>query len=327
MLGLALLGAAAVAEPSIPYDLAAAVAGYDRAQLNGDRAELQRLLADDYLLVNSSGKTETKAQLIADYVQPGFDLQTLVIEQPVHRVWDGGAVMGGIGTLSGMDSGKRFEARLRFADVWAKRNGEWQVVYTHAEKAAPASASETPTIRLVDPKSVAGVIAFAAADPKLQLKTAKAGEVWWRADVDLPRGASVKAIDMAGYAPVTLRLADGRCFEVGFEGRQPKMDQASIAEVDCATNPPRAVEPSAPPRSGLRFIGKTWNLGAWADPATGKSIVVRSDQPAAQPVLTTSMRVIAVGGLGSPDAPMTELTLAGYVGRQLTLVTVMLYLP
>src|SRR5690349_22010573 len=91
-------GEAAAGEPSIPYDLAAAVAGYDRAQLDGNRAQLERLLADDYLLVNSSGKTETKKQLIADYTAPGFHLQTLTIEQPIEKVWDDGAVMGGIGT-------------------------------------------------------------------------------------------------------------------------------------------------------------------------------------------------------------------------------------
>ena len=66
VIAAALLLAAVAAGPSIPYDLQAAVAGYDRAQLDGNRAELERLLADDYLLVNSSGHTETKAQLISD---------------------------------------------------------------------------------------------------------------------------------------------------------------------------------------------------------------------------------------------------------------------
>ena len=64
MLSLLLAAAAAAA---IPADLAAAVHGYDQAQIRGNKAELERWLADDYLLVNSSGQTETKAQLIADY--------------------------------------------------------------------------------------------------------------------------------------------------------------------------------------------------------------------------------------------------------------------
>jgi len=96
---LLLLLAAATA--SVPPDLSAAVAAYDRAQVDSDKAELERWLADDYLLINSSGKTETKAQLIADYTAPGFDLEPFTIEQPVEKVWTDGAVMGGIATLRG----------------------------------------------------------------------------------------------------------------------------------------------------------------------------------------------------------------------------------
>ena len=131
---LALLLAAA-ASAHVPPDLAAAVHGYDKAQVDGDRKQLERWLADDYLLVNSSGATETKAQLIADYTAPGFDLEPFTVEQPVEKVWKDGAVMGGIATIRGTDGGQRYEMRLRFADIWAKRNGRWQVIYTQVSKA------------------------------------------------------------------------------------------------------------------------------------------------------------------------------------------------
>lgn len=131
---LALLLAAAVSA-HIPPGLRAAVAAYDKAQIDGNRTELERWLADDYLLINSSGKSETKAELIADYTAPGFDLEPFTIEQPVEKVWSDGAVMGGIATLRGTDGGKRYEMRLRFADIWAKRGGRWRVVYTQVAKA------------------------------------------------------------------------------------------------------------------------------------------------------------------------------------------------
>jgi hypothetical protein len=126
---------AAAAAASVPADLAAAVNAYDKAQVEGNRAELERWLADDYLLVNSSGATETKAQLVADYTASGFKLEPFTIEQPVEKVWGDGAVMGGIATLKGMDSGRPFAMRLRFADIWAKRSGRWQVIYTQVAKA------------------------------------------------------------------------------------------------------------------------------------------------------------------------------------------------
>jgi Domain of unknown function (DUF4440) len=118
----------------LPPELAKAVADYDAAQIKGDGAELKRLLADNYTLLNSSGTIESKAQLIADYTAPGYKLDPFVVREPIEKVWASGAVMGGIATLSGVDGGKRFEVTLRFADVWAKRHGVWQVIYTHVSK-------------------------------------------------------------------------------------------------------------------------------------------------------------------------------------------------
>jgi hypothetical protein len=123
------------AASEVPPDLTAAVVAYDKAQVDSNKAELERWLADDYLLINSSGKTETKSQLIADYTAPGFDLEPFTIEQKVEKVWGDGAIMGGIATLRGTDGGQRYEVRLRFADIWAKRAGRWQVVYTQVAKA------------------------------------------------------------------------------------------------------------------------------------------------------------------------------------------------
>jgi hypothetical protein len=130
---LALFSACAAAG-HLPSDLAKAVADYDAAQIKGDGAELKRLLADDYTLLNSSGATETKAELIADYTAPGYKLDPFVVREQIEKVWADGAVMGGVATLRGVDGGKRFEATLRFADIWAKRHGRWQVIYTHVSK-------------------------------------------------------------------------------------------------------------------------------------------------------------------------------------------------
>jgi Calcium/calmodulin dependent protein kinase II Association. len=118
----------------LPADLAKAVKDYDEAQIHGNKAELQRLVADDYTLVNSSGRVQNKAELITDYTTPGYKIEPFEIQQPVEKVWSDGAVMGGIVDLRGIDGGKPFAVTLRFADIWAKRSGKWQVVYTHVSK-------------------------------------------------------------------------------------------------------------------------------------------------------------------------------------------------
>lgn len=115
---------------AMPADLANAAHDYDQAQMHNDRAALERLLAEDYVLVNSRGVVEIKAQFIADSTATDYRLDPFVVREPVERVWNNGAVLGGLVTLSGVSGGKPFRVELRFADVWAKRNGHWQVVYT-----------------------------------------------------------------------------------------------------------------------------------------------------------------------------------------------------
>jgi hypothetical protein len=120
----------------IPVDLAKAVKDYDEAQIHGSRAELERLLAADYTLINSRGLVQGKKELIAEYTAPGYKIEPFVVREPIEKVWNDGAVMAGVATLKGIDGGKPFEVTLRFADIWAKRAGKWQVVYTHVSPPA-----------------------------------------------------------------------------------------------------------------------------------------------------------------------------------------------
>lgn len=122
--------ASAAVAADIPADLRKAVEDYDHAQVNADAAELRRLVADDYVLVNSTGKVQNKSELIADYLAPGYRIEPFTVLEPVEKVWGDGAVMGGLVHLKGTSEGKPFAVTLRFADVWAKRNGRWQVVYS-----------------------------------------------------------------------------------------------------------------------------------------------------------------------------------------------------
>ena len=123
----------------IPADLRKAVEDYDHAQVNADGAELRRLVADDYLLINSTGHVQNKAQLIADYLAPDYKIEPYEVLEPIEKVWSDGAVMGGLVHLKGVSGGKPFAVTLRFADIWAKRNGNWQVIYTHVSKPTAAA--------------------------------------------------------------------------------------------------------------------------------------------------------------------------------------------
>ena len=123
------LGTAPVLAADLPPDLAKAVRDYDRAQVNNDTATLARLVDDDYVLVNSNASVENKQQFLADFHLPGFKIDPYVIEQPVHKVWGDGAVVGGLLNLSWTQDGQHQTRRLRVAYVWAKRDGVWRATY------------------------------------------------------------------------------------------------------------------------------------------------------------------------------------------------------
>lgn len=130
---LALSTAPALAA-DLPPDLAKAVQDYDRAQFSNDVAALERLVDDDYVLVNSNASVEDKRQFLADFNLPGFKIEPYVIEQPVRKVWSDGAVIGGLVNLHWTQDGKHQTRQLRVAYVWAKRDGRWLATYAQVTR-------------------------------------------------------------------------------------------------------------------------------------------------------------------------------------------------
>jgi ketosteroid isomerase-like protein len=118
----------------MPPDLAKTLKEYDRAQINNDIATLGRLVADDYLLVNSNASVENKAQFLADFNLPGFKIDPYVVEQPVQKVWKNTAVIGGLVHLSWTQDGQHQTRLLRVAYIWVRRNGYWRATYTQVTR-------------------------------------------------------------------------------------------------------------------------------------------------------------------------------------------------
>ncbi|HTG14756.1 MAG TPA: nuclear transport factor 2 family protein [Blastocatellia bacterium] len=118
----------------LPPDLAKAVKDYDRAQIHNDVLTLERLVADDYVLVNSNATVENKLQFLADFNLPGFKIDPYVVEQPMKKVLENAAVIGGLVHLSWTQDGKHQTRLLRVAYVWVKRDGHWQATYTQVTR-------------------------------------------------------------------------------------------------------------------------------------------------------------------------------------------------
>jgi ketosteroid isomerase-like protein len=131
---LLMAGAVHAGHPKLPPDLAKAAADYDQAQIHSDRAGLEKALADDWVLANSGGKTQTKQEFIAESVAPGSSVEPYTVQDETIRVWGDGATLAGLVDFKGKSEGKPYQVRMRFVDVWRKKDGRWQVVYTQAAR-------------------------------------------------------------------------------------------------------------------------------------------------------------------------------------------------
>jgi hypothetical protein len=128
-------GSAAEAGSSdLPPDLEVAAAAFEHAQIAGDAAALDRLLAKDYRLTNGDGAIDSREQFIRDWAAPGFDPEPVTVREPVQIVWDGGAALGGLVTLSGEQHGQPFSVTLRYIDVWERTPQGWRVAYGQATR-------------------------------------------------------------------------------------------------------------------------------------------------------------------------------------------------
>ena len=125
------LATPAAAQPADNAEVRAAAQAFDDAQLHGDRAVLERMLAPDFLLVHGSGRVGDKKEFIDGYTDPNTHLEPFEISDRLFiRPSADTAIVGGDAWVLGTDHGKPFKQHSRYSDMFAKRNGQWVVVYT-----------------------------------------------------------------------------------------------------------------------------------------------------------------------------------------------------
>jgi ketosteroid isomerase-like protein len=104
---------------------------WNQAELKRDAAWFERTLADDYTGVDGrTGKATTKAQDIAGIKSTTVDSASLSGVEV--RMQGDTAVVTGLTQNKGKDEkGVAFDRKIRFTDVWVKRDGKWQVLSSH----------------------------------------------------------------------------------------------------------------------------------------------------------------------------------------------------
>jgi ketosteroid isomerase-like protein len=112
-------GAAAVA--SLERELVAAIA-------QKDLATYDRIVADDYVVFDSSGKQLTKADVVASYRTGTRGYTNLEIYDVVARVFGDTAIVTAKTKGFRHEDGRDVPNRVRYIRVFARRAGRWQAV-------------------------------------------------------------------------------------------------------------------------------------------------------------------------------------------------------
>lgn len=108
-----------------------------QAILRGDFATLERIYADDFSMVGTSGAVRNKAQFIADHKSGALKTESQTFADVNVRVYGDAAIVTGLMTQKGRDKGKDVSGQIRFTRVYVKRNGQWQFVAAHNSRVQP----------------------------------------------------------------------------------------------------------------------------------------------------------------------------------------------
>ncbi len=110
---------------------------YQAAVKKNDAATMDRILADDFVLVTGKGRTQTKADLLKE-----ADAKTIIYEHQEDfnrtvRIWGNTAVVTALLWAKGSNNGKPFAYRLWFSDTYVRTSKGWRYVFAQASLPLP----------------------------------------------------------------------------------------------------------------------------------------------------------------------------------------------
>jgi len=98
-----------------------------------DRSFHERVLADDWSVIDGAGRVLTKAEVLAEsFGVEDREITLGRIDDLKVRPFENWAVVTGRTHVTGRHRDEPFEVTLRFTDVFARRDGDWQVVASQA---------------------------------------------------------------------------------------------------------------------------------------------------------------------------------------------------
>jgi ketosteroid isomerase-like protein len=110
---------------------------YQAAVKANDAATMDRILADDFILVTGSGKTYTKRDLLAEARDGHVHYEHQEDTQQTVRIWGHTAVVTALLTAIGTEDGKPFDYLVWFSDTYVRTPSGWRYVFGQSSLPLP----------------------------------------------------------------------------------------------------------------------------------------------------------------------------------------------
>src|SRR6266581_4598967 len=110
---------------------------YQAAVKNNDVATMDRILADDFVLVTGLGKAHTKADLLEEARSKRTVYEHQEDSVRKVRVWGDAAVVTALLWAKGTEDGKAFDYKLWFSDTYVRTPTGWRYVLAQASTRLP----------------------------------------------------------------------------------------------------------------------------------------------------------------------------------------------
>ncbi len=131
-----IMSTSSVNRDTLPSDDERTVAGldteYQAAVKRNDAATMDRILADDFVLVTGKGKVFTKTDLLNEARAKNMNYERQEDSNQKVRIWGNTAVVTALLWAKGSDNGKPFEYKLWFSDTYVRTSTGWRYVFAQS---------------------------------------------------------------------------------------------------------------------------------------------------------------------------------------------------
>jgi len=108
------------------------------AWVKGDRAFIEGLLAADWSVTDGAGRVLTRQQVLDEtFGSADRRIEAMTIDDVQVRFVAGVAIVTGRTRATGSYRGQSGTAVLRFTDLFARKDGRWQIVVSHGSAVVP----------------------------------------------------------------------------------------------------------------------------------------------------------------------------------------------